>query len=766
MANAPRIWLEYRPVRIGWVIPDRDIARLASAASWSSCLWGGRFNPVLPIHDAALADRLVRVFGVDLLIPIEGTPATQAFVDRFPHLRHNRWRHPIFQQGRCEFADIRHVLRRIYRDQDNEAKAGLVLPIWDQADALDPFFTVLLGRYPQPGDDVADYRAAIRNEFDVPEPTIPANGEPPPDLLEGIPPIPLTAYGMTRQRDPTGWLNPGVVLGSANDFDDLVLFWNLRAAGAPVCFYDQANSARLRSYANGFLDKFRGRARGARGPRSDVNFWFRRQVGPQEDWQPDLNLADIPPAIANGSGDHLWSGLNVQPNRPHFSAWHRDVVPSYSEGNGNAAASFALPDRPFDDDDVQALSQKFVVVVDAGQYGAAGDLTFETPYVPEMNEFYGRNFYFDYDAARAQLGGMNKGAVGIITSISTQRLEVSAYHGADWLAQFFSLCKLSCERSEPGLRCKRLISQFGSLQDCRVLKIRGVRRLLREYGVDQSFTRSGALEAIRDVDPGTQAVGFDEFKHLHIEARRQGGLKPDDVLKYLVRRGVFRVGLEFKCPNCELPSWIHLDDVRTRSTCSYCDHTYDVTPQLKDRDWRYRRSGIFGRDDNQLGGVPVALTLQQLDTSLHDNLIMYSSAMNFRSAGADIEPCESDFVAVVSGALGISESPVQILIGEAKTGKAIDEQDVRKLGKLADAIPKLLAQCFILFSKTETFSAEEVALARSLNSQYERRVILWSRDELEPYFLYERAKDRLGERRYATALTDMANATHQLWFTP
>ena len=78
--------------------------------------------------------------------------------------------------------------------------------------------------------------------------------------------------------------------------------------------------------------------------------------------------------------------------------------------------------------------------------------------------------------------------------------------------------------------------------------------------------------------------------------------------------------------------------------------------------------------------------------------------MNFSSAGADIEPCESDFVAVVSGALGISELPVQLLFGEAKTAGPIDENDVRKLGKLASAIPKHLAQSFILFSKTDTFS--------------------------------------------------------------
>ena len=762
MPSAPRIWLDYRPVRIGWVIPDRDITRFAKAAAWSSCLWGGRFNPIIPIDDSALADQLVKAFTLDLLIPIDATDAVRTFIERFPYLTHERWREPIFTGRKCEFADIWHVVRRIFRHQDKQAQSALILPVWDQADPLGPLLSIVFGQYPAPDEQVADYKAGIRKAFDVPEKIIPADGAVPKELLDGIPPLALTGYDVTRRRDPTGWLNPGAVLGSASDFDDLALFWNLRAAGATLCFYDQANAARLKPFADGFLDKFRGRAPGVPGR---VNFWMRRPIIPDDSWRPDLDLTDVPVGLCDGRGEFLWNGMSVEPNRPQFSFWHRDVVPSYTESDGKAEASFALPDRPFDDDDVQSLSQKFVVVVDAQQYGADGDLTFETPFIPEMNEFYGRNFYYDYDAARAQLGSMDKGAVGIITSISTQRLQVRAYQAFDWMTRFFELCKLATERSEPGLRCKRLISQLGGLQDCRVLKIRGVRNLLRKYGVDQSFTRTGAIEAIRNVDGTTGVVGFEAFKNLHITFPQGVELKPDDVLKYLLGRGVFRTGLEFTCPNCELPSWIHLDDVRTKSTCAYCDHTYDVTPQLKDRDWRYRRSGIFGRDDDQLGGVPVALTLQQLSASLHENLIMYSTAVNFSSAGADIEPCESDFVVVISGARGISESPVQLLFGEAKAAGPIDESDVRKLGKLASAVPKHLAQSFILFSKTDTFSTDEVRLAKTLNTQYERRVILWSRDELEPYFLYERSAGKLGQGRYASALTDMANNTHDLWFT-
>jgi hypothetical protein len=359
---------------------------------------------------------------------------------------------------------------------------------------------------------------------------------------------------------------------------------------------------------------------------------------------------------------------------------------------------------------------------------------------------------------------MHAGAVALITAISTQNLTIRAFRVFDWLTAFFKLCQMDIARSEAGLRCERLITQLGGIQGCRVLKIRGVRNLLRKYTVEQHFTRSSAVAAIRDVDGVSQAVGFDAFKNLFIEYREKGDLTPDDVLRYLLSRRVFRVGIELTCPNCQLPSWVHLDEVKTRSACAYCDHHYDITSQLKDRDWRYRRSGIFGRDDDQLGGVPVAVTLQQLSSTLHEHMLMYATAVHFTPRGAAIEPCESDFVVVSAGATRISEAPVQIVLGEAKSEGALDAQDVRKLGRLADAVPRELADVFILFSKTGTFSPDEIALAKTLNTEHRRRVILWSREELEPYYAYERWKDELGDRWLSPTLADLAKNTHALFF--
>ena len=71
-----------------------------------------------------------------------------------------------------------------------------------------------------------------------------------------------------------------------------------------------------------------------------------------------------------------------------------------------------------------------------------------------------------------------------------------------------------------------------------------------------------------------------------------------------------------------------------------------------------------------------------------------------------------------------------------------------------------------MFAKTEAFTDNEVQWAQTLNSQYRKRVILLSVDELEPYYVYERSEKRLGHDAIATCLTDMAQMTHRLWFSP
>ena len=68
------VTLRYRPLRIGWCIANGDVAGFRSAVRQSFTMWGGRYNPIIPVDDAETAEQLVRLYRVDMLIDISGPP--------------------------------------------------------------------------------------------------------------------------------------------------------------------------------------------------------------------------------------------------------------------------------------------------------------------------------------------------------------------------------------------------------------------------------------------------------------------------------------------------------------------------------------------------------------------------------------------------------------------------------------------------------------------------------------------------------------------
>jgi len=63
------------------------------------------------------------------------------------------------------------------------------------------------------------------------------------------------------------------------------------------------------------------------------------------------------------------------------------------------------------------------------------------------------------------------------------------------------------------------------------------------------------------------------------------------------------------------------------------------------------------------------------------------------------------------------------------------------------------------------FTADEIALAKTLNDRYRRRVILLTARELEPYHFYERTKLEFKNiHDYAGRPEDLANNTAMMYF--
>jgi hypothetical protein len=430
------------------------------------------------------------------------------------------------------------------------------------------------------------------------------------------------------------------------------------------------------------------------------------------------------------------------------------------EGRGQSSVAFQLPKKPFFSDVELYRQHLFASLSPFIGFQEDESTTFVTPFIPELNEFYGRKVHFGWNEVRAESEG-----IGILTKVTRDHLKINALPTQQLISKVFEVFGIAAEMSEPGRIARRMIEQLGGIQGCRVFKISGVRKLIGDYGPLESFTRSGAIQIIGNNDPSTGIPRFSQYEDLFIEYRESRKLKPQDALEFLLKKGVFRVGLALKCPVCELSFWTHLDAVKTTAECELCGAEFNVTPQLRDRDWAYRRSGLFGRTDHQLGSIPVALTLQQLHTILGPEMI-YTTAMNLAPLTARVNKCETDFVVLAQKNTWQSDKP-QLAIGEAKDdGGEITDADVANLILIADSLPKRRLETYIVFAKTSSFRPDEIERCKRAQEEYRNRVILLSGRELEPYHVYERTAEEFEIDSSAISLEDLATATRNIYFDP
>ena len=121
-------------------------------------------------------------------------------------------------------------------------------------------------------------------------------------------------------------------------------------------------------------------------------------------------------------------------------------------------------------------------------------------------------------------------------------------------------------------------------------------------------------------------------------------------------------------------------------------------------------SGLRVTAHNQYGGIPVAVTLQQLDTALSSvDRMLYTTSLELKPGSVLIDKCETDVVIFANGHSHNMPSRPQVVIGECKAaGGKITREDAEHLAKVADALPHRRLNVFVLFAKTGMFSEEEI----------------------------------------------------------
>jgi hypothetical protein len=767
--------VRYRPVRIGWCVRNGNWDDLRAALQLTHVFWGGKFNPIIPVG-APSASYLINRFRVDVLFPVNESSETTQFTKESKGLT---WPllsdHDVIDRSARvpNFLDISHPLTKIAKelrlhkessdpgDPPPQAfhSSNYVIVNWDEDDPLSDLFLATFGQFP-PHDRIRrDYQEFLLTHIGAFSYKARRDETLPVQLIERSSIADISAAELTWDRVPASSI-VGFYAGRANDFDDIVNYWNLQASDLNVLFLDPTHSERMKeirdAHTNRIVKRYEEDRQQVRGYASfgwdnqKIPIWSRSQevvaaLGFSNEDVPSFNQVN---------GTYL--GADIKP--PLHYLQQKRVLASMAPRFGRPTLSLQLPEKPFEP--AEFSHEHFVVSITTPFEEPDEVSTFWTPFIPELNLWYGQQILVGGRSARAEVNG-----IGIVAKVRDETLSLAPLRKIELARKLFELAGIDACLSHPGRIASRLISQLGGLQGCRVLKIAGVRRLIRKYGPLHEFDRTEAIRVIGNHDPSTGAPRFEDYQDLFIEERDWSSkLKPDDVFGYLLDRGVFRVGLTLTCSICELPFWIALDDASTTTTCEVCGNKFSVLRQLKTRDWKFRRSGLFGMDNHQEGSIPVALTLQQLDTHLHflhGNSILLPN-VKLEPKGGKIESCETDiFVAAQDG------DDTVLAIGECKdAGGAITPEDARKMAAVADALSGKGLYCYIVFSKTGPFSEEDIESCRQANGRGSNRVIMLSARELEPYHVYEKTSAEFEIQRGGHSLADMTSATHDIYFNP
>lgn len=752
MMDVLNLRIRYRPLRLGLCVSQGDLQGFRFAVKLASTMWGGKFNPIIPVtEDHALSNALVSAFRIDALYPVSNSKPVSAFAESVGHLKWPNHERALFVRRQnsvdATFLDIFHPIRHLQRRPPSADRNFRPFYLnWAEDDPLNHVLLATFGDFPSREDVGKDYLSLFRGleptEISVAKTEIVAV-----DGRRMITPIELTALELFPRRVGWGHKDPGFYVGSASDFTDLVNFWNLQAANIKLVFYDPEFTERLRPITEAQKKWLLGR------PKRDPEWPYHSSIWTKTR-QPLPDLVPFGDGFAISVADeHLWnSGSMWRP--PSVGFEEQSVLGTVSRQFDRPSTTFQLPSKPFFSHSSLYEQQ---VVASVRPLIQSPELILRPPYMPELNEYYGREIHFDSQKARSEPDG-----VGLIIGVTHSDLTLRALDSNRLIEQIFASRGAKAAPSDAGKIGGRLIQQMGGLQSCRVFKIPGVRELIRKYPPLDSFTRSGAIQIIRGEDAATKASSFKPHDGLYIGYRSGGTLKPEDAFSYLLEKKMFRAGLSFVCPNCALEFWLHLDSAKTICACEYCDTSFNVMTQLRDRDWRFRRTGLFGREDNQAGGIPVSVVLQQLDTIVHHKMVAWTTGMNVAVTSQGNWKCESDFVAIVED----HDGP-QVVISEVKSfGGEITEADSTNLARLADLFEGSSLTPYVVFGKLGAFSPEEVE--RCKKAQYARRsrVILLSDRELEPYFVYERTEKEFDIRGSAINLKDLATATISIFFEP
>lgn len=713
--------IKVRPLKLALMVDPNSALQVREAIRLACTQWGGMFFPIIPVHKripaswrdgplkAPSANDVVKGyldgFDPDILVQFGKELPRYVLDSKLKVIKpENFWsgdrdkdsNEPAYGIG------VLDVLLDIFREHFKfKAKYPLkaIVPVIPKGLGL--FWASVFGEYPEHIADVIDKEFADALDISKPEVRVDKFRE----LTDGnvLFPKRITQWA-TRVQGGRGFRQSGsVFFMDASKIEDVIDFWNLRASGRQVLplpkqFLEEES---FRKVVVEFFDEHR-RPWGKDGNGFDVASMIRSRHSTMDEMQAFAKSLALPSTEGKAGG---------ATQRMALQHWYPRLWDEWARGkDGGVADVYGEDEETIDIEGDEHLSMRLKSLIpsfgrenwywsqgrcvnefDLRLYGADEHLAEVYPKIEgdELLQAIAGNI--------GHYGEWRVGRHGLARIVS--RLSSESRKPPESEKIFFAWLKdrgWDAKLSSPGILAKQIYKRLGGavgmLADKNVLA-------LIEHMNGGMVSRGGAQKDDRIV--AEREVSVAEVKR-KLNANRY---------EWFIQKGIFKLGLQTRCPNCQRNSWFSVGTLKEELDCPKCLNAFPAAGNIDQGrgGWSYRTAGPFSVPNFADGAFSVLLTLEALAGRITSGR-RSTSVPSFEATAPGKADLEADLAMFCrDGSYG--DDTAGILFGECKSYGPFKPKDFQRMRYLAEMFPGAI---LVFSTLRESLTKEEIAALKRL----------------------------------------------------
>lgn len=721
-----------RPTRFAFLIPYNDKVSLLKAIQINTFLWGGQFNPIVPIFT-----RPPRNFPKYLSKTIVGEDYLQHYLNNFdPDLIVclGGCENQTFNTGGREIISFARILSEVDTFRipqygiglfevlthfaSNEDKylrrhaRKLLAPKFSRKYSL--FLASVFGQLPDEVDEIfrRDYLPHFEHE---------ATNCDIGNYIDLLTPQNMflrrfTAYEIKQGRYS---LN-GILYMDASSFLDIVDYWNLRALGANILPIAKQvkTSERIREHALTFVNEH---YKPDKYPATYHATVFHSHSTSYEESHEFIESLGIPSRAPVQEAKVGFSYLSPM-GEWGFENYIKPIIrtPVVKEANYSSVETTSIA--------IKLVSPEFVHYPGVpGHHRFANDIELDVDHDKELRAEVipeGSNLL------ALSLGGFDftnwkfaKGKMTYLATFADHTLHLNAPLAEDIFFRWFQNSKFETSISPGGRIAKQVLRNLGGVRGIWLLAEERMFDLIQQLNYRKPRTSDAAEKNIDE----SKAMDYKLLwgKVQEIANRSDAGLRrrPEYLLTKLIEAKILQLGIKVSCTFCNQPSWYSIDDLRYKVKCVNCLEEFSLpthSPTPDKLTWSYRTIGAFSPAAQSYGSYAVLLALRFFAITLHVRTTpIFGLQINPADVGDNKSKTpEADLALFVGERYGQVASPDLIFV-ECKTyTEGFKLKDIETMKQLAENFPDAY---FTFATLQKSLNSTEKKLIKSFLTYLKRR---------------------------------------------